>query len=70
MSPEFPAGTAARYNPAASIKRVEWDFGGDSVRKENVVRKFDTSGEVAVTLTVTDVNDEVCSGTFTVRVRE
>lgn len=70
LSPEFPAGTAARYNPAASIKRVEWDFGGDSVRKENVVRKFDTSGEVAVTLTVTDVNDEVCSGTFTVRVRE
>ena len=61
LSPAFPAGSAARYNPAASIKHVEWDFGGDKVRKENVARKFDSPGDVAVTLTVTDVNDEVCN---------
>ena len=70
LSPAFPAGSAARYNPAASIKHVEWDFGGDKVRKENVARKFDSPGDVAVTLTVTDVNDEVCNGTFTVHVTE
>ncbi len=70
LSPDFPAGSAARYDPTASIKRVEWDFGGDKIHKENVVRTFDAPGETAVMLTVTDVNDEVCSGMFTVQVSE
>lgn len=70
LSPAFPAGAAARYNPATSIKRVEWDFGSEKVRKENTVHAFDVPGDTTITLTVTDVNDEVNSGTFAVHVSE
>lgn len=66
LSDRYPAGTAARYNPSASVKHVEWNFGGDKIRKENVPRTFDKPGETVVTLTVTDKNNEVCSRTFSV----
>lgn len=66
LGARFPAGTAARYNPADSVKQVEWNFGGDKVHKENVVRTFETPGETPVMLTVTDNNGEVCSRSFSV----
>ncbi|MFA7691898.1 MAG: glycoside hydrolase family 3 N-terminal domain-containing protein [Candidatus Hydrogenedentales bacterium] len=66
LSEQYPAGTAARYNPAASIKHVEWDFGGNKSKKENVVRSFDKAGETLITLTVTDYSNEVSQRSFSV----
>ncbi|NLV45318.1 MAG: hypothetical protein GXY07_12570 [Candidatus Hydrogenedentes bacterium] len=66
LSDRYPAGTAARYSPAESVKHVEWNFGGDRVKKESVPRTFDNPGETVVTLSVTDENNEVSSRTFSV----
>ena len=66
LGDRFPAGASARYNPAESVKRVEWEIAGRRTRKESVAHTFDKAGEIPVRLTVTDAQNDVHTRQFTI----
>ncbi len=70
LSERLPAGSSARYYPGDAVRRVEWDFAGKRVRKESASHTFDAPGAYPVGLTVTSVQGDVLSRTFTITVKE
>lgn len=70
LSEAFPEGSAARMDPALSLKRAQWDFGGKKVGKTTAEYAFASAGTHRITLTVTDTSGETRSGSFEVQVRE
>ncbi len=70
LSEQLPAGSSTRYNPSEATRRIEWDFAGKRLRREAVAHTFDTPGTYPITLTVTDMHNNVETRTFTAVVAE
>ena len=71
VSELYRAGLAVPYDPTDAIKRADWDFGnGKRSRNERVEFTYDTPGDYAVTLSVTDRQNETTSRIFQIRVVE
>lgn len=66
----FPAGASARYHPGESVRRVEWNIAGRRIRRDSVTHAFDAPGAYTVTLSITDLQGDVQSRTFTITVRD
>lgn len=69
LPPTFEHGDFISYRPT-SIKKVRWDFGdGEESRDEQASHRYAGPGDYTATLTVTDVDGRVSSGTFPISVR-
>ncbi|MBW7865596.1 MAG: hypothetical protein H3C30_14440 [Candidatus Hydrogenedentes bacterium] len=64
LSDRIPAGTAARFDATAAVKKAQWDFAGKRVNKPEAVFQFDAPGTYPVTVTLTDTRGEARSRTF------
>jgi beta-N-acetylhexosaminidase len=71
IEPPYLAGLSVPYPITDTVKRVEWDFGDGKHAKGEVVNwTYDAAGRYPITLTLTDQNGEVTSGTFHALVTE
>ncbi|MFP6582228.1 MAG: glycoside hydrolase family 3 N-terminal domain-containing protein [Candidatus Hydrogenedentota bacterium] len=69
LAPIYEHGDSISYRPT-SIKKVRWDFGdGNDSRDEQVSHRYAGPGDFTATLTVTDVDGRVSSGTFPISIR-
>ena len=65
ISPEFPCGHAASYDPSGTVKKATWNFGdGEDAKGLQPEHTYKVPGSYTITLTVTDQQGEDSSGTF------
>lgn len=71
IEPPYITGLAIPYPIDLTVKKAEWDFGDGKSAKGNVVDwTYGAAGRYPITLTLTDQNGEVTSGTFHALVAE
>jgi len=66
----FPAGLGLCYDPAALLKKAQWDFGdGENAKGLQVEHTYPNPGQYTLSLTVTTQQGEETTGTFTISVK-
>ena len=71
ISESYGSGLSLGYAPHLAMKKISWDF-GNGMKSKDVSSEiaFTEPGRHQVTLTVTDNNNQVTSGTFNILVLE